>query len=693
MRLCVVRGRFAIPAWLIPCLALLALPAWGETQDEEPATPRRLPPARVTAVRPAELPAAPSTFATVIEAEDYRGEVETLQGLLDDAVGVQVRSFGGPGQLSEISIRGSTGQQVIVLLDGVRLNTAQTGTVDLSTIPLSIVDRIEVSRGGGATQAGSGAIGGVVNIVTQRPSGASRTSAALSGGSFGSWRGSLSHSAGAGPVDYGVSYTGFSTQGDWEFSSVEIRAAGQDTVESVPLERVNNGVESHSALLQLAGELAPGLRLAGFDQMYFVSRGQPGPDAEPEAPYGGQSRTAHERQTRNVAQLKLEADGWERLPDAVRVESQISYLYEKSRFRDPMPVDGLDPIATQQRNRSASWRGLAEIEHETFGVEQLAWVAFDVRYDALSSHEAGSHNRWNTAVTLRDELGFWGGRFELIPSLRWDYADDFGSEWIPHVGVIVSPLAWLRLKANGGRSYRVPDFDELFFPDKGFIRGNPNLKPEQAWNADVGLEFGIEKLGPIENLQLQVAYFYQDIENSIVFQRISGTTVAPTNTNDATVQGVELALRLGFFAWVELSANWTHQNATLERAQLPVASGLFAPVRQFPGTALPGQADDEYVLRVRLGPDSGLFKIVAERRHTSKLHLSFTDTPTLGARTVYDVSGSVDLAQLWRSGSAGFPDKLIASIRVTNLTDEAVRDSVGFPQPGRSLSFALEAQW
>ena len=679
----IARVRLGVTAWLALSLGVPVSGASEETQGDESASHRRLPTARVTAVRPAELPEAPSSFATVIEAEDYAGEEETLEGLLDDAVGVQVRSFGGPGQQSEISIRGSTGQQVIILLDGVRLNTAQSGTVDLSTIPLAIVDRIEVSRGGGATQVGSGGIGGVINIVTRRPSGQPLSSASFSGGSFGTWRGSLSHAARAGPVDYGVSYTGFTTRGDWHFQSVEIQAAGQPPVESVELERVNNTVESHSALLQLAGDLAPGLRVSASDQTYFVSRGQPGPS---------QSRTAYERRTRNVAQVKLEADEWEPLPDLVRVESRVSYLYEHSRFREPMPESG-DPIATRQRNRSASWRSFAEIENDAFGVEQLVSLSYDLRHDSLSSNEQGSHNRWTTAVTVRDTLGFLSGRLHLVPSLRWDYADDFGSEWIPHVGLIVTPVPWLRLKANGERSYRVPDFDELFFPDKGYIRGNPNLQPERAWTLDVGLELGAAKLWLVENFRLQVAYFYQDIENSIVFQQISADTVAPTNTRDAIVQGMELAAGFSLVGWLQLSANWTHQKAELDRPQLPGAPGLFPPILQFPGTALPGQADDEYVLRAQLGPGSGLFKLVAERRHTSKLHLSFTDVPTLSARTVYDLSGSVDLAQLWTQGARGFPEKLIASVAVSNLTDESVRDSVGFPQPGRVFQFGLEARW
>jgi outer membrane cobalamin receptor len=647
----------------------------------------------VTAIRPEELPDDPSSFATVIEVDEHRGEAETVQGLLDESVGVQVRSFGGPGQASEVTIRGSTGQQVVILLDGVRLNTAQSGTVDLSTLPLEIVDRIEISRGGGSTQAGSGAIGGVINIVTKRGTGKPRSSASVSGGSFGTWRGTLSHSDRAGPVDWGASYAGFTTDGDWKFQSVELRADGVESVASKKLKRVNNDSESHSMLVQAAGDLAPGLHLRGWDNFFYVSRGQPGPDTDPEAPNGGQSDSAHERRSRNVASLKLEGDGWEVLPDSVRFESTLSYLYEQSRFREPEPKVGDQPIETRQKNRSAAWQTAGSWEGDFGGAEHVARLALALRYDSLSSNEEGFHRRYSEGVTISNELGFWKSRLQLIPTLRYDHTDDFGSEWIPQLGLIVTPVPWLRIKANAERSYRVPDFDELFFPDKGFIRGNPNLDAEKAWNYDAGFELGVAELGFLDRVRLQWAYFYQDIDNSIVFQRISSSTVAPTNTNDASVEGFELSGSFEMFDWVRFSANWTHQDGELDRPQLPSDPGLFPPIQQFPGTAIPGQADDEYQLRLRVGPKSQLFKIVAERRHTSKIHLNFSNSSTLSGRTVYDLSSSLDLAQLWRLDSRWFPGQLIASVSVNNLTDESVRDSVGFPQPGRTLYFGLEAQW
>ena len=98
---------------------------------------RRLPEVVVRDFVPAELPEDPTSFTTVIRVDDHRGEVTSVVELLERVAGVQIRRFGGDGQPAEISIRGSTAAQVVVQLDGVTLNSAQSGGVDLSTIPLS----------------------------------------------------------------------------------------------------------------------------------------------------------------------------------------------------------------------------------------------------------------------------------------------------------------------------------------------------------------------------------------------------------------------------------------------------------------------------------------------------------------------------------------------------------------------------
>ena len=79
-----------------------------------------------------------------------------------------MNDYGAEGATKSVSIRGSTSSQVLVLLDGIRLNSSRDGGVDLSSIPMEIIDHIEIVRGGESSLYGSSAIGGVINIVTKK---------------------------------------------------------------------------------------------------------------------------------------------------------------------------------------------------------------------------------------------------------------------------------------------------------------------------------------------------------------------------------------------------------------------------------------------------------------------------------------------------------------------------------------------
>ena len=132
----------------------------------------------------APAPQDPTASATVVEAGRFAGELKGVAELAATAPGVAVRSNGGFGQLTTISIRGSGSGGVRVLLDGIPLDTAAGGGVDLSTIPLHWVDRVEVVRGAEGAYFGAGALGGAVNVVTL-PAVAGKWGAEVTGGSFG----------------------------------------------------------------------------------------------------------------------------------------------------------------------------------------------------------------------------------------------------------------------------------------------------------------------------------------------------------------------------------------------------------------------------------------------------------------------------------------------------------------------------
>ena len=164
---------------------LLALAVtWGRLARGAEGTPPVLLDEQVIQLPRAPAPQDPTASATVVEAERFAGELKGVAELAATAPGVAIRSYGGLGQLTTISIRGSSSGGVRVLLDGIPLDTAAGGGVDLSTIPLHWVDRVEVVRGAEGAYFGAGALGGAVNVVTL-PAVAGKWGAEVTGGSFG----------------------------------------------------------------------------------------------------------------------------------------------------------------------------------------------------------------------------------------------------------------------------------------------------------------------------------------------------------------------------------------------------------------------------------------------------------------------------------------------------------------------------
>jgi outer membrane receptor protein involved in Fe transport len=278
---------------------------------------------------------------------------------------------------------------------------------------------------------------------------------------------------------------------------------------------------------------------------------------------------------------------------------------------------------------------------------------------------------------VQDDAAAFDDRLRLVPALRWDGTEGFGAEWLPRIGAIATPLRWLRIQGNLERSFRVPNFDELYFPDRGYIRGNPALQPEQAVNADVGAKFALPRIGPVSDAFLEAAWFHNDIDDSIVFLLVSPSLVEPRNTGAATIDGFEISGGFGVFDWVSVSANYTHLDARIDSNSAP----------------LPGRADDETNVRIEVGPPSRAVRVVGEVQITSEIPVSDSGNTILPARTVFDAAISVDLVRLgwW---PARLPARsLLLTLEGTNLGDVAVRDAQFFPQPGRSVALRVETQW
>ena len=137
------------------------------------------------------------------------------------------------------------------------------------------------------------------------------------------------------------------------------------------------------------------------------------------------------------------------------------------------------------------------------------------------------------ALALDAQWEAFGGRLLVAPAFRLDWSQGFGIRALPALGVRLEALTGLSLLANLTPAFRIPSFDELFHPDEGYIRGNPDLEAEEALEFDAGFEYRRAFLKRSIEIRTTASYFYRDVEDSIVWVQINDRSLQPVNTGPA----------------------------------------------------------------------------------------------------------------------------------------------------------------
>jgi iron complex outermembrane receptor protein len=640
-----------------------------------------------------EEPDAPSAFATRISARDYDDRASTVEQVLREVPGVRVRRFGGLGAFSTASIRGSKPEQVLVLLDGVPLNSADRGAVDLSTIPLRQVETIDVIRGGAASaRYGSAAVGGVISIRTRRPDADLSSDFSLTAGRYDTLGADGNVSLRRGRFAGLASYERLRSQNDYRFDHgctynggiCDLFGAFLPITENT---RINADFLRQSGLANGSFETGPSSEAFGTFQLSSTERGQPGVTSAiitPAPDWQVSAVHTSEEYLRGVGSL-----GWRHSalgPGAL--EGQLYYRYDRSEFSDPFG-EIIRPSAIGFRTE-LQWidqAGGGELSYVPEAVE-LGPLRLSARSHASLRHESlradfvDDPSRWVSLVSLESELSLYRGRVRLLPALGLDAAwtsettvanpasgspitvqPDDGLEAIPQLGVILQLSEAVRLKGNAGRSFRRPTFNELFMPNLGFIRGNWRLEPEKAWNYDAGVELRRSRIGPITDVALQAAWFYRDIENGIEWVQVSNRVREPRNVGEARARGWELEGSLVAFERLELSGSYTQLDSEREstRERLP-----FSPRKSgFARGAL------------SLGPT----RWWAEGSYEDWMYVDETAVFSLDATQQLDLGVTLELARV--PGLRFLPGGLTLTSELINATDEQRWEGIGLPLPGR----------
>jgi vitamin B12 transporter len=581
----------------------------------------------------------PTGAATVVDASRFAGEAKDVAQLLATSPGVAVNDYGGLGQLTTVSIRGSTADGVLVLLDGLPLNSAFGGAVDLSSIPRGWIERIEVLRGPEGALYGAGALGGVVNVITRRAA-AGQWSAEATGGSFGTASLAADGAIAALGGTLLVAASGDTTEGDFHYL--------QDPTPSLPGDplvarvRENAAASRAGALTKLSIPALDGR----FDTVLQASAGRRGLPGFAVSP----TPDDWQRDGRLLVAARYVRSGPSGLTLGGRVSGRFDWL--------DVSVGAVDPY----RQRGAAGGAAAELgwSHGPGQLSaQLSTEAERIEADGLPS----GLTRWSMGLAVGDDLLLLGARLRVAPALRLDAVGSFtglsgklGGSWRLADG-------W-SVRASAGRSFRAPSLAELHF-QQGLVMPNPELVPESGLAADASLvadgPLGLATLGGHVTR-------YRDL---ILYQPTSLGRLKPFNTGQALVAGIEAELATAPMLGAV--------RATLSGAYTFLFTELLKGSPDEVGNQVPYRPRQRLYARAAAAP--GRFELHVESHYVGRRFSDTRNVEPIPATLVWNAGAAVTLYR---------PLDLSLHVEVKNLLDDrTLTDGLGNPLPSRMVLLTL----
>ena len=596
---------------------LAALSLLGATALARPSAAQRRPQqvdtVRVVARTDPTVVSATRSFEVLTRADLSRHATRSLAEVLGLALGVDAQSR-SPAQ-ADLGLRGSTFNQVVVLVDGVRVSDVQSGhyALDLA-VPIAMIERIEILRGTGSAMYGSDAIGGVVNIVTRADS--TFGDLATRAGSFG---GALGQGAIGGAVHGTLLRAGADVdrssghRDDTDYRVVQARAAAEHRFGSA----------------HVSADAAIGARQFGASDFY--------------SPY-----PSYEATRSSTASVRATA------PITGRIT--LAGALHTRRHSDVFTLKRDDPAFYQ--NVHHSWQhgaeataqlALAPLVHAAVGGELL-----DAR---LRSARLGEHSERRHAEFVEATLGRAGGA-SLDAGLRSDWSSAVGSFVSPSLGVALPVTSRAQLRASTSRGFRAPTWTERYYKDPANI-ADSTLQVERFNAYEVGL-----RVAPLARVSADVALFERRAHSLIDWARPAGSaTPAPPwrtmNFANATYRGVEALVRVADVAFVDwtlrgsgLSFDASVEPGTVGKYALrPLTRvvGVSASTRELNGASLTVDAqrarrafeDDHLRLDARLDQRVGTVRLSLELLNlTGESYLDVSGKPVAGRSAFLGVAWS-----------------------------------------------------
>ncbi len=525
--------RQLITTVMIAMLTAAAPAAAQETKKVDPVV--------VTATTVETLAEQLGVALSVIPGEDFKTyQYSTIDDAFRNIPGVTVTQQGSYGKLSTLSIRGANANQVLILVDGVRVSSPTLGQTDLSDISPDLIERIEVIRGGQSTLYGADAIGGVVNIITKKGTGPFAATLENMGGNYDTLRNRLSIGGTYKIFNYSLSGSHLESNGQFQNDNANINAVSGRIGVSLPF-------DSSLSFVYRYNKTDTGVPVKSVF-----------PPPQPIVPI----INPNAKQQTETTVMSLE--GKTRPVEWWESRARISRYTNNQGFQDPVDP-GFDfdvPFRSQVDvvRREAEW-----LNSFFIGKWSTTTLGFGYRHEEGDNKGVFRTARSVPSVMFEEQLRFLDRLF-ITGGFRIEDDSVFGQAKTGQGSVaFVIKETGTRLRGSAGTGFRAPTFNDLFFPDFG----NPALVPERSQTWDAGFDQSLWQ----NRVRLTFTWFATHFTDAITCCVVLPTAPfgGPVNAGKARSKGVESSAEVDILPSLVASFTYTYTDTDNLQTNRPLA--------------------------------------------------------------------------------------------------------------------------
>lgn len=448
----------------------------------------------------------------VISAKEIAASpAKSIDELLQQTGGIDIRRRGANGVQSDISLRGSSFEQVLVLVNGIRMNDAQTGHNSMNIpVDLANVERIEIVKGASAQRFGNNAYAGVINIVTKT---STQETAKISAeaGDFSTYALGLS-----------------STFGKGKFSNLF-----QATTHHSEGYRHSTDYDIHNYFYQNEYQLQNGKigLQAGFSEKKFGANGFYASPAYTEQYEETQASIVALKHQQKFGNFNLNSNiYWRRGQDMYILIKNKPQVYRNMHIGNNLGGE----INGSYRSKLG-----------------VTGVGVEVRKEYLVSSNLGDRNRFITQVFAEHHFSLINDKLQISPGISWSNFSNGGNFFYPGLNAGFDFDENHKIFGNISKVHRIPTFTDLYYKSKTEL-GNADLTPEHALSAELGYKF--QK----KNILAKVSGFLRNTDNAIDWlKNLLTDPWQAQNIGELRLKGVETEFKHRVNPWLDYGVSYT----------------------------------------------------------------------------------------------------------------------------------------